>query len=166
MYGDYRIDAIITELAKVFGFAGGPLSKVLASTLTKEVEKPSLVRVIESSNDGLCVAMEGHNYFMGKHSYMRRYRFECPVDEGDEAYDRGVGSVMYVVIDEKLAAKLYIKYTINPLFDSLLKDMYKANLCLGVKTLDPNINNELINSVFALDKLCRVYAGHTRLEVA
>ncbi len=146
MYGDYRIDSVITDLAKLFGYVGGPLSKVLAATLNGSVEKPSMVRVIESSNDGLCVAMEGHNFFLGKRSYMRRYRFECPVDEGDDRYDRAVGSVMYVVIDEKLAAKLYIKYDINPLFDSLLKDMYKAGLCLGVKTLDPNINNEMINA--------------------
>ena len=146
MYGDYRIDAILTDLAKLFGFVGGPLAKVLAATLSEEVEKPSMVRVIESANDGLCVAMEGHNYFLGKRSYMRRYRFESPIDEGDEAYERGVGSVMYVVMDEKLAAKLYIKYTINPLFDSLLRDMYRSGLCLGIKTLDPNINNDLINA--------------------
>lgn len=152
MYGDYRIDLVINDLAKLFGYVGGPLAKVLAATLNGTVEKPSMVRVIESTNDGLCVAMEGHNFFLGKRSYMRRYRFECPVDEGDNTYERGVGSVMYVVIDEKLAAKLYIKYEINPLFDSLLKDMYRAGLCLGVKTLDPNINNEMINSAIKFRK--------------
>ncbi len=146
MYGDFRIDAVITDLAKLFGYVGGPLAKVLSATLSGNVEKPSMIRVIESANDGLCIAMEGRKYFLGKRSYMRRYRFEAPVDEGDEAYERGVGSIMYVVEDEKIAAKLYIKYSINPLFDSLLKDMYKAGLCLGIKTLDPNINNELINS--------------------
>ncbi len=146
MYGDYRIDAVLTDLAKVFKFVGGPLSKVLSATLSENVEKPTMIRVIESANDGLCVAMDGRNYFLGKRSYMRRYRFESAIDEGDDAYERAVGSIMYVVINEKLAAKLYIKYTINPLFDSLLKDMYKAGLCLGIKTLDPNINNELINA--------------------
>ncbi len=145
MYGDTRIDEILTDLTKIFKYAGGPLSKVLAATLTEKLDPPAMIRVIESANDGLCVAMDGRNFFMGKRSYMRRYRFDCPVDEGDEAYENGVGSVMYVVADEKLAAKLYIKYTINPLFDALLKDMYKAGLCLGVKTLDPNINNDLIN---------------------
>ncbi|MBE6683973.1 MAG: hypothetical protein E7595_07525 [Ruminococcaceae bacterium] len=146
MYGDSRIDAVLTDLARVFSYVGGPLSKVLSSTLSEKVEKPAMIRVIESANDGLCVAMEGRNFFLGKRSYMRRYRFETPVDDGDDAYERGVGSIMYVVVNEKLAAKLYIKYTINPLFDSLLKNMYKAGLCLGVKTLDPNINNELINA--------------------
>ncbi len=146
MYGDFRIDEVLTDMAKVFKYVGGPLSKVLSATLSEQVENPNAIRVIESANDGLCVAMDGHNYFLGKRSYMRRYRFETPVDEGDDSYDRNGGSVMYVVVDEKLAAKLYIKYTLNPLFDSLLRDMYKAGLCLGVKTLDPNINNEMISS--------------------
>lgn len=167
MYGDYRIDAVLTDMAKVFKYVGGPLSKVLSATLSENVEKPALIRVIESANDGLCVAMDGHNYFLGKRTYMRRYRFETPVDDGDDAYERGVGSVMYVVIDEKLAAKLYIKYAINPLFDSLLKDMYKAGLCLGVKTLDPNINNELIASGITFRKCpISVLRGNDPEEVA
>lgn len=152
MYGDFRIDSVITDLAKLFGYVGGPLSKVLSATLSGNVEKPGSVRLIESAADGLCIAMDGKNYFLGKRSYMRRYRFECPVDEGDEAYENGVGSLMYVTVNEKLAAKLYIKYTVNPLFDSLLKDMYKAGLCLGVKTLDPNINNELISRAIKFRK--------------
>ncbi|MBQ9848948.1 MAG: hypothetical protein IJO64_07820 [Clostridia bacterium] len=167
MYGDFRIDAILTDLARLFGYVGGPLSKVMAATLTEEYEKPAMIRIIESANDGLCVAMDGQNYFLGKRSYMRRYRFEAPVDEGDDAYERGVGSVMYVVINEKLAAKLYIKYTVNPLFDSLLKDMYKAGLCLGIKTLDPNINNELIASAIKFRKCpISVLRGNDPAEIA
>lgn len=152
MYGDFRIDAVLTDLAKLFGYVGGPLSKVLSATLTGDIEKPNSVRIIESAADGLCIAMDGRNYFLGKRSYMRRYRFEAPVDDGDDAYEHGVGSVMYVTVNEKLAAKLYIKYTVNPLFDSLLKDMYKAGLCLGIKTLDPNINNELISNAIKFRK--------------
>ncbi len=167
MYGDFRIDAVITDLAKVFSHVGGPLSKVLTATLSGEVEKPALIRVIESANDGLCVTMDGHNYFLGKKSYMRRYRFEAPNDDGDDVYENNVGSIMYVVIDEKLAAKLYIKYTVNPLFDSLLKDMYRAGLCLGVKTLDPNINNELINSAVKFKKCpIAVLRGNDPADVA
>ena len=152
MYGDFRIDAVITDLAKLFGYIGGPLSKVLSATLSGNVEAPGSVRLIECANDGLCIAMDGQNYFLGKRSYMRRYRFEAPLDDGDEAYENGIGSVMYVTVNEKLAAKLYIKYTVNPLFDSLLKDMYKAGLCLGIKTLDPNINNDLISRAIKFRK--------------
>lgn len=152
LYGDYPLDTILTNLAQVFEYVGGPLSKVLSATLPDKVEKPTVIRVIESANDGLCVAMDGHNYFLGKHSYMYRYRFENPVDEGDKAYEKGVGSIMYVVVDERLVAKLYIKYTVNRRFDDILRNMYRAGLCLGVKTLDPNINNDLINSAIKFRK--------------
>ncbi|MBO4452565.1 MAG: hypothetical protein J5793_01390 [Clostridia bacterium] len=152
MYGDYRIDTVLTDLAKLFGYVGGPLAKVLSGTLSDKVDKPSSIRLIESAADGLCVAMEGRNYFLGKRTYMRRYRFEAPVDDGDDAYERAVGSIMYVIINEHLAAKLYIKYSVNPLFDSLLKDMYKAGLCLGIKTLDPNISNDLISNAIKFRK--------------
>ena len=75
---------------------------------------------------------------------MRRYRFEAPKDEIDDMYENSVGSVMFVTVGDRLAVKLYIKYSINPLFDELLRDMNKSGLCVGIKTLDPNINNELL----------------------
>ncbi len=144
-YGDYRIDKIIPDVAKVFSYLGGPLAKVTERMMDGKVEKPTTARVIENVSDGICVAIDGRHIFLGKRSYLRRYRFEAPVDQGDEGYEKGVGSVMYVVVDEQLAAKFYIRYRINPRFEQLLQDMYRAGLCLGVKTMDPNITNEMIH---------------------
>lgn len=143
-YGEYRIDKVIPDVAKVFSFLGGPLAKVTERMIDGQVEKPSSARVIENVADGICVAIDGRHIFLGKRSYLRRYRFDAPVDQGDDGYEKGVGSVMYVVIDEQLAAKFYIRYRINPRFEQLLQEMYRAGLCLGVKTMDPNITNELI----------------------
>ena len=143
-YGDYRIDKVIPDVAKVFAYLGGPLAKVTSRMIDGQVEKPSSARVIENAKDGICVAIDGRHIFLGKRSYLRRYRFDAPVDQGDDGYENGVGSVMYVVIDEQLAAKFYIRYRINPRFEQLLQDLYRAGLCLGVKTMDPNITNEMI----------------------
>lgn len=145
-YGDYRIDKIIPELAKIFTFIGGPLERVFTGALSEEIAPPKSIRLIESATDGICVAVDATHVFLGKKSYLRRYRFETPIDADDDLYERNVGSIMYVVMEEALAAKIYIKYSLNPLFDSLLKDMYRAGMCLGIKTLDPNINNELLSN--------------------
>ena len=147
-YGDYRIDKIIPDVAKVFSYLGGPLAKVTE----RMMEKPATARVIENVSDGICVAIDGRHIFLGKRSYLRRYRFDAPVDQGDEGYEKGVGSVMYVVVDEQLAAKFYIRYRINPRFEQLLQDMYRAGLCLGVKTMDPNITNEMIHGAIKFRK--------------
>ncbi len=143
-YGEYRIDKVIPDVAKVFSFLGGPLAKVTQHMIDGEVEKPGSARVIENASDGICVAIDGRHVFLGKRSYLRRYRFDAPVDQGDEGYEKGVGSVMYVVFDEQLAAKFYIRYRINPRFEQLLQDLYRANLCLGIKTMDPNITGDMI----------------------
>lgn len=144
-YGDYRIDKIIPDLARVFSFVGGPLEQVFIGALSDSLVPATNARLIESAADGICVAIDGTHIFLGKKSYMRRYRFETPSDPDDDMYEKSVGSIMYVVLNESLAAKIYIKYTLNPLFDDLLKDMYKAGMCLGIKTLDPNINNDLLS---------------------
>lgn len=143
-YGDYRIDRMLIELSRIFNYVGGPLEKVLSSTITEPVEPAQYIRVLESASDGLRVVLDGKEYFIGKRAYMRRYRFAAPKDEIDDMYENSVGSVMFVSVGDDLAVKLYIKYSINPLFDELLRDMNKSGLCVGIKTLDPNINNELL----------------------
>lgn len=143
-YGDFRIDRVLIELSKIFNYVGGPLEKVLSSTITEPVEPAQYIRVLESASDGLRVVLDGKEYFIGKRAYMRRYRFEAPKDEIDDMYENSVGSVMFVSVGDHLAVKLYVKYSINPLFDELLRDMNKSGLCVGIKTLDPNINNELL----------------------
>jgi len=143
-YGDFRIDRVLIELSKIFSYVGGPLEKVLSSTITEPVEPAQYIRVLESASDGLRVVLDGKEYFIGKRAYMRRYRFEAPKDEIDDMYENSVGSVMFVSVGDRLAVKLYVKYSINPLFDELLRDMNKSGLCVGIKTLDPNINNELL----------------------
>lgn len=75
---------------------------------------------------------------------MKRCRFGAPRDVGDDEYEDTVGSVMYMAIGDALVAKVYVRYSINPQFNDLLRDLYRAGMCVGIKTLDPNISNELL----------------------
>ena len=43
-----------------------------------------------------------------------------------------------------VAAKFYFKYVPQKGFKKLLEHMYKSGLCIGIKTLEPNINNDLL----------------------
>ncbi|MEG2003312.1 MAG: hypothetical protein RR057_01770, partial [Clostridia bacterium] len=79
----------------------------------------------ESTSDGICVVMNGREMFLGQKSYLRRYRFETPYDEGDDKFESADGSIMYVTLNEKLIAKVYIKYKVSSQFNSLLRDLYK-----------------------------------------
>ncbi len=142
-YGDYPIDKVMIRLGMLFDYIEGPLKTVTANMLER-LPKPDSIRLIDSAADGLYIVMDGCDYYLGKLSYMRHCRFDAPVDETDEVYSRNVGTVMYMAINDAVVAKVYVKYAINPEFDNLLRSMYKAGVCVGIKTLDPNINNELL----------------------
>lgn len=142
-YGNYPIDKVITRLGMLFDYIEGPLKTVTARMLDK-LPKPDSIRLIDSAADGLYIVMDGCDYYLGKRSYMRHCRLDAPVDETDEVYSRNVGSVMYMAINDSVVAKIYVKYGINGEFDELLRSMHRAGVCVGIKTLDPNINNELL----------------------
>lgn len=142
-YGSCPIDKVVTRLGMLFDYIGGPLKTVTAKMLDG-VPKPDSIRLIDSAADGLYIAMDGCDYYLGKRSYMRHCRLDAPVDETDEVYSKNIGSVMYMAINDEVVAKVYVKYGISGEFDELLRSMHRAGVCVGIKTLDPNINNELL----------------------
>lgn len=142
-YGDYPIDEVIIRLAMLFNYIEGPLKAVTAN-MVERLPTPENIRLIDNDSDGIYIIMDGADYYLGKRSYMLHSRLDAPVDESDEMYSRSVGSVMYMAINNTVVAKIYVKYGINPGFDSLLENMYNAGVCVGIKTLDPNIDNELL----------------------
>ena len=142
-YGDYPVDKVLTRLGMLFNYIGGPLKTVTANMLDK-LPTPDTIRLVDSAADGLYIVMDGCDYYLGKRSYMRHCDFETPDEEDDAAYVRKSDSVMYMAINNTIVAKIYVKYGINEEFDELLRSMHKAGVCVGIKTLDPNINNELL----------------------
>lgn len=143
-YGDHRIDKVIVDVGMIFNKLGGPLSTVFARAIEEKAAEPNVFRIIDVSSDGLIVTVDGRDFYIGKKSFMRKNRFDVRKDDTDENFENGCGSVMFVAIDNELAAKIYVKYKISSGFDALLKNMYAAGMCVCIKTFDPNISNELL----------------------
>ena len=143
-YGDHRIDKVIVDVGMIFNKLGGLLSTVFARAIEEKAAEPNVFRIIDVSSDGLIVTVDGRDFYIGKKSFMRKNRFDVRKDDTDENFENGCGSVMFVAIDNELAAKIYVKYKISSGFDALLKNMYTAGMCVCIKTFDPNISNELL----------------------
>ena len=142
-YGEFRIDHVIITMAKIFHKIGGPLSNVFAKSV-QNVNIDGEVQVVETAPDGLRIMTEGKDLLLGTKSFLQIYGVNPPYDTIDESFAQSSGSILYMACDNLLAAKFYIKYAINPQFEEILKALYEAGICVGVKTLDPCINNELI----------------------
>lgn len=145
-YNDHPIDKVIVNMAKAFDKLGGPLSYVFSSSIQRDNDEVADddVMLLENSYDGLHLKIAEDDILIGKGSYLRMYDIEAPVDAIDESEMRSLTSILYLVCNNSLAAKIYIRYSINPRFEKLLKSFYDAGICCGIKTFDPGVDNQLV----------------------
>lgn len=166
VFGNNRIDSIIYNAASVFRIAGGPLADVF-DIATAELGHSEDVRLLAVEPDGIEAVVSGTHLYFGKDEYLRRHGFTPLVDDDDGQI--GSASIMYMVSDDEVAAKMYIQYRIDADFENTLKQLYRYGICIGIKTLDPNIDDEMLSRRIKLDKYpvrilkCRETEDHTKV---
>ena len=79
--------------------------------------------------------------------YMLSYDFGYVNEDIDEAFENSVGRIMYMAIGDSIAAKFYIRYSLNGKFEKVMRRLYKTGTCVCVRTCDPNIDDDLIKSI-------------------
>ncbi len=152
VYGDSRIDKILYNAAGVFNKVGGPLADVF-DMATHELEHSDSVEIIDIAKDGIEAMIDGQHIYVGKASYLRTNNINPVYDHDDDAIeDNGEACIMYMVCNEEVAAKMYIQYMIDPDFEYTLRQLYKAGICIGIKTFDPNIDDRLLGSKIRITK--------------
>ena len=143
-YGENRIDKVILYMAKIFDKIPGPLSYVFSNSV-QSIDDYSLgAQIVEHFSNGISTRIDGKEVFVGTADFLKIYDIETPSDNIDESFIRSLGSIMYMSVDGALAAKFYIKYSMNRNFEALLHAFYDAGICVGIKTLDPCITNDLV----------------------
>ncbi len=145
-YGENRIDKVILYMAKIFDKVKGPLSYVFANSVQNADDTLGETTVTELFADGICVKIADNDVLVGNGDFMKVNGIEIAEDNIDDSFVQSHGSIMYMAVNGSLAAKFYIKYTINKGFESILYSFYNSGICVGIKTLDPCITTELICS--------------------
>ncbi len=152
VYGDSRIDKILYNSASVFKLIGGPLADVF-DTATHELGNSENVEIIEIAKDGIEALIDGQHVYIGKASYLKNNGYTPMSEPDDDGLETsGEASIMYMVCDDFVSAKMYVQYTIDPDFEFALRRLYKAGICIGIKTFDPNVDDKLLGSKVKITK--------------
>ena len=152
VYSNNRIDRVIYNVASLFKYLGGPLADVY-SIATKDFECSDDVEIVDIADDGIEAVVSGKRIFLGRGNFIARCGFDPVVDMDDYAAEQNPGtSITYLVTNDEVAAKIYTQYSIDPGFISIAKQLYHAGMCLGVKTFDPGIDNEMLGRFVDLEK--------------
>ncbi len=146
IYNNNRIDRVLYYAASAFGAAGGPLSDVF-DLATMEMERSEQVEILSAGVGYLETSVDGRQILFGRSDVLTELGFEIPLDVVEEdSYVQGDLSILYMLRDGNLIAKMYVRYVMEADFEFILKQFAKGGTCVCVKTFDPNIDEEMIFS--------------------
>ena len=146
IYNNNRIDRVLYYAASAFTAAGGPLSDVF-SLATMEMERSGDVQIVSAGSGYLETTVDGKQILFGRSAVLTELGYEVPVEVVEEdSYVQGDLCILYMMRDGDLVAKMYIRYGMDADFEFILRQFTKGGTCVCVKTLDPNIDEEMIFS--------------------
>lgn len=151
VFGSGRLDTAIYYLAAVYSQIGGPLADVLR-VATADLGHAEDVEVLTIEDDGVEALVDRHHLYVGKSDYLRHNGYLPVSDPDDEEIESGDTSIFFLVCDDEVVAKIYVRYRIDPEFERTLKNLYRSGICVGIKTVDPNINDDMLSTRIRLSK--------------
>ena len=146
IYNNARIDRVLYYAASAFSRAGGPLEDIF-EIATMDMSKSDSVEILDAAEGYLATRIDGVNITFGSYDELRLRDFaideEIAVDDVDFS---GEMSIMYMIREDKLVSKLYIKYDIDTDIEPILRQFNDGGVYMCVRTYDPHINEEMIAS--------------------
>ncbi len=148
-YGQTRIDTAILTAARVFNITGGPLKAVFNRSILDAGSSGSSENdeVMQILNNSILSIIDGKKVLVGNREAMLGQGHECPEDGVDEMFINSGGRIMYMTIDEEIAAKFYIKYALGKNFKAILDSFYNIGICMAIKSCDPNLDTDFITKL-------------------
>jgi hypothetical protein len=135
------------DMAKVIGYAsaifcatGGALGEMF-SLVVSDTGYTADMDFITVSEDGLEAAVDGELVMVGTRNYLRQRGVKVPLDKRDLHTDE---AVMYMAISRKAVGRMELVYEMADDFEEIAQNLFRAGICVAIKTFDPNINREFL----------------------
>lgn len=150
VYNNYRFDRVLYYAASVFAKTGGPLADVF-KLATQEMGYSEDVLLTGIGNGYIQTEVNGKSIIFGRAENLLELGCEIPDAYINEPSDPQ-NSVMFMMFKDKVVAKMNIVYELDPDFEYTVKQLAGSGMSVCVKTLDPNIDENMIKSKVSLDK--------------
>ena len=152
IYNNYRFDRVLYYAASVFSKTGGPLAEIFEMATTEMGYSDDVV--LTGVGEGyIQTEVNGKSIMFGRADALEELGVEIPdgIKNDDDEVDFDV-SVMYMIFKGKVVAKMNILYTLDSDFEYIVKQLAGCGMSAFIKTLDPNIDEDMIKSRVHLDK--------------
>lgn len=151
LYGERdSMEKVMRQMSALFAAVGGPLDYMFSNAIDNRVRHKSATNLI-IEDDGICGDVAGHKISAGSEEYMRRNGIALPALATTSESSNSIDTikVMYAAEDGEVYAKFYIRYSFSEEFTMSLPSLREAGIVPLVYTRDPNVSNELLNTLTA-----------------
>lgn len=146
LYDNNAIYYVLYHLASLYSKIGGPL-KARLEQATAEMGHSENVEIVRVEDKGVEAVVDGKvRILAGQSAFMMANGITAAYDEDDEKMMNEGCSVMFLVLDGVLSAKLYVCYDIDHDFEAVIDTLAEEGTETLISTCDPNIDDELLAS--------------------
>lgn len=152
LYDNNAIYNVLYYLTSLYSKVGGPLKERLEQATT-EMGHSEEVEITRVADKGIEAIIDGNvNVLAGQAEFMYENNIFVENDLDDERMKEEGISVLYLVLDGKLSAKLYVNYAIDPEFENVVSDLAEEGMETFIRTCDPNVDDELLASKLRISR--------------
>ena len=149
LYGDRdNMEKAMRQMCALFAVVGGPLDFMFTNAIDNRVRHKSATNTV-IEDDGLSGDVMGHRISAGSQEYMIRNGIAIPEAARTNDVSLDTTKVLYAAEDGEVYAKFYIRYSFSEEFTSILPALKAQGIVPLVYTRDPNISNELLDTLTA-----------------
>ena len=130
---------------KVGGTLAGAFRRAAESGSANGGEPESDAEILRVCDGGIAAKAANREYIIGSESFMTLNGITCPVDPDDRAFAEDGGSaVMYIAVDGEVSLKLFVTYTADDRFRSLVSTLSGRGIRPVLVSNDPNLDDALL----------------------
>ncbi len=130
---------------KVGGTLAGAFRRAAESGSANGGEPESDAEILRVCDGGIAAKAANREYIIGSESFMTLNGIACPADPDDRAFAEDGGSaVMYIAVDGEISLKLFVTYTADDRFRSLVSTLSGRGIRPVLVSNDPNLDDALL----------------------
>ncbi len=148
-FGEAQIDTAFFTAARVFNIVGGPLKgvfnrSIIESGSSGSSEADEIIQILPNS---ILALIDGKKVTLGTKMAVKSQGVVISDDPVDSLFENSNGRIMYMLLDDELAAKFYIKYSLGKNFRAILDNFYDVGVFMVIKSCDPNLDSEYLTKL-------------------
>lgn len=147
-----QIEEAVLGASALVSKVGGPLEGVFAQVIDeKEEGLPEVEKACYEDERGITGYVEGKRIFIGNRDLLLQHKIEPPARSDETEYAAANRQIVYIAVDDKVAAMLVITYSADRRRKNELQRMEENGISLVVRSTDANITAQLIARLYGID---------------